>query len=423
MLSLALSLALVFSPAAVTSAAQSDQKPDAREIQFPKDLNKWLAAGDHQDIPWKVRLDKPVLTFQQRQVIKATAKVDAAALQEKSATRRLLFVIKVADSSGKWFPGGNFVTQDFDQSLGHSSDVQLQSEVLLRPGKYTVATIMYDSVLGQHNISFLPVTVDPPKNDAFPELLRNIPYAEFVRGDIKGLDTFGVGKPYLPLKTRRAVQLEVLVDLSTRERQFRTAIPPTFSGTIRDLPRPPHFRRLHDQSYFTRLMQTASVLTSLEPQNGCLLVSAFDAIKETATIPPEAAGKVDWLKVRDAELGPEKDTISVTALGARKDLAQFVQKQFDELVHSPSCTAASEPVHIVVVLSHGLQLPEGNHKVRLESCGCSVLYLRQTDTAMNFDDLKGILSPLSPRELDFSTPEQFRSKLSDVIRDIEKLAQ
>jgi hypothetical protein len=281
---------------------------------------------------------------------------------------------------------------------------------------------MYDSVLDQHNISFMPVEVGPPKNDAFPDLLRNTPDAEFVRGDLKGLDTFGVGKEYLPLQTRRPVQLEVLVDLSTRERQFKTAFPPTFSGTIHDLPRPPHFRRLHDQSYFTRLMQTASVLTSLEPQDGCVLVSAFDAIKAITTFAPQPAEKVDWLKIRDAELGPTKDTISVSALGARKDLAQFVQKQFDELVHAPDCAETQKPLHIVIVLSHGLQLPDGSHKVRLGSCGCSVFYLRQTDTAMNFDDLKGMLSPLSPRQLDFSTPEQFRSKLSDLMREIEKLA-
>src|SRR5438105_11959178 len=139
----ALLIALIWQQTTASPGMQSApavaQQP---KVDFPKDIPKWLAEGEHKDIPWKVHLEKPVLTYQQREVVKAVAKMSGSALQERSTHRSLMFIIRVADENGKWLPGGNFVTQEIEKPLRHS-EVQMESEVLLRPGKYTIATIVY----------------------------------------------------------------------------------------------------------------------------------------------------------------------------------------------------------------------------------------------------------------------------------------
>src|SRR5437588_6941812 len=116
----------------------------------------------------------------------------------------------------------------------------------------------------------------------------------------------------------------------------------------------------------------------MKPDDGCVLVSAFDALKDQVVLKPTPAENVDWQKVHDVETGPDKDTISVTALEGRKDLPQFIEKQFSALMTTPSCyKGASKPTRIVLVLTHGLQFPEGSHKIKIDKCDCKVFYLRQ----------------------------------------------
>lgn len=366
--------------------------------------------------------EKPVLTYQQREVVKAVAKMSGSALQEKSAHRNLMFIIRVADENGKWLPGGNFVTQELEKPL-HHADVQMESEVLLRPGKYTLATIVFDSVLGEHNISFTPVEVPPVNNDPLPQMLDKVPAAEFVRGDLKGLDTFADGRPFLPLNNHRPVQVELFVDLSSRERHVR---PPgvLYTAAPADTTLPSRFQRLRTVSYFMRIVQAASILSAMKIDNGCMLVSAFDGIKEQVVLQPTPPENVDWNKLRDEELGPDKDTISVAALEGRKEAPAFAQKQFYVLTNSPSCYHGEDnPIRIVVVLSRGLQFPDGSHKVKVDSCDCRLLYLRLAETAMVIDDLSGMLSPLGPKVFEFNDPDHFRRKLADLIKEINATAK
>src|SRR6185312_15426814 len=95
----------------------------------------WLAAGEHQDIPWKVKVERPLETYQLRDVVRVTALIDSGTLQNKSVRRKLVFVIKVANEQGQWVHDENFVTEDLEKSLGNVN-LQMESEVMLKPGKY-----------------------------------------------------------------------------------------------------------------------------------------------------------------------------------------------------------------------------------------------------------------------------------------------
>ena len=187
-----LSLLVIQAPARpATSQSQAKQAAAKADVQIPREIEDWIRVGERQDIPWKVSVQKPVLTFQQRQVVKVTADIDSNVLQKSTVHRDLLFVIKVADESGKWFPGENFVEQELTAPLDKSTKVEMESEVLLKPGKYRIGTVMYDSVLHQHNVGFSNVEVPAIKNDPLPHLLDPIPPVEFIRGDdLPGANAF-----------------------------------------------------------------------------------------------------------------------------------------------------------------------------------------------------------------------------------------
>jgi hypothetical protein len=379
-----------------------------------------LPLGEHQDIPWKVKVQKPIFTFQQRNVVKVTAEIDVRVLQEKSVKRRLVFVLKVADEQGGWLPGENYVFQDFEKPIGSSSEREFASEVLLRPGKYTIAAILYDAVLNEYDLSLQSIVVDALKKDPLPDLFNNAPPAELVRGEVYGEEAFSPLRPELLLHNKRPLQIDLIVDMSSREHQVTLAPPPVFMPRG-GMPRPSRFKRLEDKTYTIHLLQTASILGSLRPQAGCLRVSSLDVFKKQL-FEPTLADQLDWRKLYAQQVESTKNTISVNALESRKDLPKYFVEAFDSFTKDAHCDSGSIE-HIVVVLSHGLHFPENSQKVKLEDCACKVFYLRQNDTAMDSDDLKRMLSPLSPQELEFHDPMQFRKRLADLIEHIEKLTQ
>lgn len=401
----------------------AQQRPQTLESGIRDQVSKWIATGEHQDIPWKVQVLKPQLTFQQRTVVKVKATIDAAVLQTQSVKRDLLFIIKVADANGKWSDDENFVPQKLDSSLGNSTNLEMESEVLLKPGKYRLATIVLDRVLNQYDLSFSTVEVPALKNDPLPRLLDTIPPVEFVRDGVHGAESFSAVRAPVPVVTRAPIALDILVDVSARERQVRLAVPPDFMSPRMGRPIPPRMKLTEDKGYQERLMQSASVLAGIEPTNGCVRMSAFDASTKRILLEPTLAKDVDWVAVRDKVLGPEHDTISVNALQTKRDTPRFVRDNFDRLVNQDACphvANATKPLRIVAVLSHGLDFPDRSEKVKMESCGCLVIYLRQSDTAYEADDLKGMLAPLSPKVLDFHDPAHFRQKLADFISEIQK---
>jgi hypothetical protein len=381
-------------------------------------VESWLPGGEHQDIPWKVRVQKPVLTFQQRNVVKVTADIDARKLQEQSVRRNLTFVIKVADEHGTWFSEENYVTEDIQRSLGDSTEVEMESEVILRPGKYTIAAIVYDSVLDQHDVSLSSIVVPDLKNDPLPQMLKNSASAEFVRGQVYGDEVFSPLHPDLPIENKRPVQIDLIVDFSSREQRPPTALPPALMPRSQ-MPRPRRFK-LNDTVASTHLLQTASVLGALHPRSGCVRVSSFDLLKKQV-FAPTLADQLDWHEVYEKQVVATKNTISVNALEDRKALPRYFVSLFHRFIGDKGCST-QDGVHIVIVLTHGLTLSEGE-KVKVEDCGCIVFYLRQSEIATGSDDLKGMLSPLNPKVLDFHDAEKFRHKLAELIKEIEARSQ
>jgi hypothetical protein len=427
-LTTALSLVIFVLPALIASSAQ-DRPTVERKIKLP--IADWISQGERQQIPWDVRITKPELTFQQRMLITVFAEVRSDYLQKRSVNRDLHFIVKVADESGKWLDEESYVPYKLTDKMDSRSDIQMETELYLKPGNYNLATIAYDSILGERSVRFTRIQIDGVERDPFPTLLSGVPPVQFLPSPNDGLVVFGGGHINLPVRSQRPVQFDLIVDLSAYESAaVVNQVPPPMFGAPRGFPRPGMVnlnrpKPKNDRAYLDRLIQSASVISQMHFEKGCTRVTAMDVLKRRIIV-PTTAEEVNWQNVRKNVLGPDHNLVSVSDLGGKHEVPSFFAMELENVMKTePQCAAESaKPVHVIAILAHGVEIGAGHSKTKVEkSCDCEVIYLKQDDNHGNsVDDLKGMLSPLSPKILEFRRPLEFRRKLADLVQAVEKAA-
>src|SRR5262249_40113717 len=138
-------------------------------------LHDWLSQGERKAFACDIRIFGPSLTFQQRYRVWVKATFPTPSLQKASVQRDLHFFIKVADEAGKWFNGETYNHFPVEKKFEKKVDLVLEGGLYLQPGTYTIAVVVYDSVLREHNVAFRHVNVRPPKHDSLPALLSAVP--------------------------------------------------------------------------------------------------------------------------------------------------------------------------------------------------------------------------------------------------------
>ena len=419
-------------------------------------IDEWLSQGEQRQFKCDVHIGQPTLTFQQRYRVFVKASLPAPSLQRESVRRDLHFFLKVADENGKWFSGQTYnhfrVEKQFDKRM----DIELDAGLYLQPGKFTVAVIVYDSVLQQHNIVFRHVRVQSPKDDAFPQLLSALPRVEFLPAPVEGVATLASGHALLPIQTERPVELDIVVDLSPYTRGFTFfaqsgfaaessstpgADPVAPSSAIRrprdmssaqSISFPPGFRRPLPQGvrrtlkgFQSRMLEAASILSDLDPRNGCARVTVFNTLSRRVLLTAQPALSADWLKTWDDVFDTDLNIISVQDLAGSVEAAKFFRDQVEKLMaQAPTCNLSGQrPIRILALLSRGAHFPYGANQPSIEAkCDCRAFYLLEHEDVMDmFDDLQRILKPLSPRRMEFQDPRQFRRKLAALIETIQTL--
>jgi hypothetical protein len=445
-------LALIFGCTSSAVGAK-DPKSDAGDPQHSLPLNEWLSQGEQKAFACEIRIFGPALTFQQRYRVWVRAKFPAPSLQRESIQRDLHFFIKVADETGRWFDGQTYNHLRIEKKFNKKVELVLDGGLYLQPGTYTVAVVVYDAVLREHNVAFRHVTVKPPKHDSLPMLLSAVPKVEFPPDPVEGVASLESGHASLPVQTDRPVELDVIVDLTPyAAATVITAGPDPWSGGLASttsvggssmgsngpgIPRPPvqssvpmrrpipAGMRRGEKGFQSRLLEAASVVSDIDIKNGCTRVTVFNALNMRTLMTAEPALSADWLKTWDEVLNTNLNLISVDELAGSVEAAKFFSDQVETLMSQPpSCNAnASRPLRVLALFSRGAHFPEGTIQVRIQpKCDCKVFYLREHEDVTDlFDDLRRMLAPLSVRRLEFSDPGQFRHKLSELINRIQEL--
>jgi hypothetical protein len=374
---------------AQAATAQPAQQDLTRSIDLP--LEQWLQQGERTEMPWKVRLSRPLLTYQLREVVRVIAEMPSDLLQKQALGHDVHFIVKAAPEHGAWDPEESYSRLHVDARLDPHSELKMLPDFYLRPGIYTIAAIAYDATSGKHNVAFSRVQVDRSDRDPFPQSLDALPAIQFLPPP-DNTGPVGRGHVALPVATERPVHLDLIVDLSTHE---------------------------------TALLQIANLLSGISFEQGCVHVTAVDIPRRGIIVPLADADKVDWEEVRDQILSPDRVMVSVADLESRHDSARFVEQQLDQIRSQPSpCEAGSQDaLHVVAIVSPGLRFPSGTDKSMLRAgCDCKVFYLEQTNPeGFAPPDLRHMLKPLAPVTLKFSTPQDLRRTLVQFMQALERL--
>jgi hypothetical protein len=243
----------------------------------------------------------------------------------------------------------------------------------------------------------------------------------------------------LSVATQRPVQLDLIVDLSTREEEgptFEFPAAPDWAGPPLSPPDPwSDMRRRRSrrtnvsaEERYGRsgLLQTATVLSAIDLKDGCVQVTALDILRRRVIVPFTAASDVDWEKIRrDEVLGSSGAMVSVSDLRDKKKSGTFFADTVEQrMQQSSECNLQSAtPLRLIVVLTRGVHLPDGSPKPKIPlERDCKVVYLQQLSQWTSGDDLKNMLAPLAPLVLKFNDPREFRKKLLELAQHLEKLS-
>ena len=413
----------------LTGAAFPQGKKNKDEPRPDLPIEEWLRGPERKEFKWKVELLPARMTFQQRFLVQVRAYVDAAPIV--GGKHDLYFLLKVADEKGNWLPKDTYNHYPLPPGLDKDHEIQYSSGLYAKPGNYTAALILYDAVSGQGNIWRKQFEVKAPKNDALPQLDRDLPAIEFI--DEVPNDAIpsrigagfnhgrrfqyattevewppGHGVEYLPVRSARPTRVDVILNLAPWVDPYMQR--GTSAATYR--------------SDSGRMLQIGAVLAHLGLQNGCVRLGAVDLSKLEVVFDRIDGPDTDWDKLTELVRKRDHDTISVAVLGKRKSTAGFLRDYLTNLMTDDSACSSpgGKTDHVIVVVSHEFAFPsgtKGDHFFPDVQCACRYYHLRiNVGAPLAGDDIEKFLKPANPRRFDIGSPEQFRKALAQMIEDL-----
>ena len=366
--------------------------PSENERKIVLPIEQWLAAGPHQEFKAKSKILRPKLTFQQRYLIRLVTTIDMPAMQKKGISRDLHHVIKVADESGRWFPEETYSHSTFTASL-HNTELQIISDLYMLPGRYNVATIIYDSIQQERTVLMKTIEVPEIKEDPIAELGRDLPRVEFLPPLDAGKSQVGSGTARLPVATKHPVEIELLLDVGNAYAASEDVL-------------------------------AANIISQIHPSDGCVYVSAIDTARQESIFLHDEASRLDWRTQGQQILDRDLNTINVTRLSERQAGAFFrdtVQRLLDA---KPLCPGKAEtPRRMLIVLNTGIGFA-GGRIPELEispASASSTVYLRVG--YVFFDNALKVLRPLAPRKRSAGNPASFRREVKHIMDSISQLGE
>lgn len=398
-------------------------------------IDRWLSEGERKTFGWKVHVSQPALTFQQRDQVWVTASLDSKSLQKASAQHDLHFWLKVADESGKWFEGQTYNHYEINKQFEQAVDVEFEAGLYLKPGRFTVAVVLYDATLNEHNVAFSHVTVPRLKGESFDGLLDGLPEVEFLPIPVDGIATPGSGHLHLPVPSKLPIELDILVDLgnpaglgepSNAHRRSDTLIPGRGGPISPTWPQMPETRwrgstRPTVKAYETEILEAANVLSDLNLQSGCSRVTVINSTDRKVLMTAEPDISANWIKLWNDLVAANLNLVSVNTLAGSAEAPKFFRDQLGLLItRPPQCNSQVRAASRAFIILSGAQFPNAGHPQVDQECDCSVFYLRKLNDYADSvdDDVNRILAPLHPNRLQFSSPVQFRQKLIDLLKGI-----
>ena len=258
---------------------------------LPFDIDEWLQYKKRRDFSWRVSVSEPSLTFQQRFLVTVSASINGNDLPSSESDHELYFVLKVAAGNNDWIQGYSHTRLTVQPGLDKYHEISVVAGVYLRPGRYTLALIAYDSVTRKGSVQKKKIRVPRPKGDVLPEMDRTLDDVEFttevplkrigqvyVMGGynyILSYQPLAAGREWLPVKNNRRICLDIVANISLG-----------WTGSVKE------FGRNYANPF--SVLQVASVLSHLRLENGSVHMSILDALEVKTYLYRENAADIDW---------------------------------------------------------------------------------------------------------------------------------
>ncbi len=371
----------------------------AAENVPPFDVDKFLRGPDHKDFPWEVRLSWPTRTLEQRYSVEIIALIKDESLKDSTKRRDLHFVLKAATADNHWVPGGVY-THIQVQSLVTSGDIQVRGNIYLRPGRYTIAVIVYDAIHEQGNIVRKHVKVPGLKPEPLPELDRDLPDIEYVLEEAPQYVSTWLSDRgrWLPVNNKRYLCIDILAYISGLG-----------------------FHEELERRWLQNILQLSSVFSRLKPRSGSVRISILDPLRMQTYFDRENAAGFNWRHALEAITKQDRATISAGLLRSQTP-AGLLADQLQKIVNDESCTPGVEsPFKIIVIVSCGLRFPKHTRIPQVipsNPASTRSFYFYTGD-----DYLPMMLKPIKRRNVTviWPVPRSFRKELASLISSFEKL--
>ncbi len=372
-------------------------------------VRQWLTERDHAKIPWRVVVGDPYLTLEQRDVIEVHARVEVNE-DRKDARRHDLHFMTAFGDGKQWFPEVHHLESSYLPENGPAADISFDASAYVKPGRYRIALVLYDSALDQHNVMHRWVTVKPLRHDPLPNALDPLPLVEFREKD--RVPTVGAARLLLPLDVHRPVNIDVIVNFTPS---------PQFGGDME------LYRQHQDDG-----LQLAYVLSQMQIAKGCMWLTGIDVAGMRVLFERLDAASVDWKALADDIKRDKGATVALDTLTHRKDSAGFVRSLLERFFQRPQppCEGAradAQPLPVYILAGATIVFPRGTRIEPMsaqQECGCRFYSLAWQNfwAYDSWDQIARIIKPVNPRKFRLVESRDLRKALAAILADLHEAA-
>jgi hypothetical protein len=443
------------------AAAQNTPDPVLGTVPF----ERWMAAGDHTQIPWKMVISPAVLDNHQRLRVTIAVSVEGRELAKRTRGE-LRILIQFNDEQGGTYEDHDILELKDVSAKTRSTGFFHAHDAFVRPGDYRVGVALVDTATREHSFARRTIHVDELKDDPLPTSWNVLSPVEILTHDDipeSWYLPYVQGRLYLPLQTARPVRVEVLMNLPAEDASAKLY-----------------------RNNMSALLPAFKALFQVGGQAALVDAAVLDLTRQHVSFEQSQGRDLDWSSLKNALGLANPNVIDVNSLSNRGKSVEFFLSELGRRMEagatwrteahrdSPGPETADgnpnpkarEPLDAVIVLSSPMMFPKGTdlHPIQREDDpDCPVFYIRYhtpperrvvsymvagtqvaqrnttgrasratapeatvptTVTSVEpfsegeADALENTLKPLRPRLFDVVTAEQFRKALAEILDDI-----
>jgi hypothetical protein len=406
--------------ATMATALGQPGRPDAAFDKIP--FEEWLKGGGQARIQWHFGIRPPRLSEWQRLEIYIQVDVAEHEFVKRPERGQMVAFLEIRDHENRIFRTHWALRPAKGPTPASAGLVKFTQFASIVPGDYEVAVALYDTISKEHSMKRMTLRVPELAHDPLPNAWRDMPTVDFSSQIVNNPPRL-----YLPLKTEKAVRIEVVVNQSFY---------PTAMGRLNPLLR---------------------VISQMEMRNGSMRVTVLDLERQKVMFSREVEGNVNWVRIMNTMQRTNPYMIDAQALGHYKEQAQFfvsvIRKRLER-------SESDERERVLIVLSAPRRLPKGEDLGPIQATlqpEDRVFYIRSYPVPIfpgellppfpvqphlhdvhegpspapipdarlrrehidgSSDSLERTLEPLNPHVFNVVTPEQFRGALAKIMSEI-----